>query len=999
MNFMFFTFYRYINFCTSLFFIFVSPICLAQTNISGIINTYAPVTAIGFNTGTGVTNCTNVRLTIGPTTGSATPFAVGDRVLIIQMQGSRPNLSNNASFGQVPATPSVDALLSSAGNFEFSTISAISGSNITLNTSLSNTYDVYGSVQLVRVPVYTTATNVTAANVTASPWNGSSGGVIALICTNTLTLTGNINADAVGFAGGAPVGGVTGTCRTAFFYNSTTAQGAEKGDGVAVENPNFARGKGAWANGGGGGNGDNDRASGGGGGGNGGAGGKGGAGGNSCNQPGVGGYALAPSNTRVYMGGGGGGGFGANGGTGGRGGGIVIVQTQDLAGTGSIFARGANGTNGTSNGAGGGGGAGGTVYLTVNSGTNTGVKTINVSGGNGGNGNGTGGGGGSGGGGVIRTNVIGGASITRTTNAGTLGTGGGVSGAANGVNGSAGVNQTNLSINTNPTCVASITDIASLCSPLATLGNEAYPAGSFGGVTGVDEVVATSGGFSNNWNGTRFKTNAAPWNTFAPGYTFRTPAGTVMTTPADGEFAIATNCVNSYSSDLWINMPDRSGNGFMMLVNCSYQPSVIFNQNISGLCEGVRYQFSVWLRNLDPGNRRSVTNSTGSADYGPVITGLPANIGDVQKVFSPNYTGQGGSGSRVCPDIEFLIDGAVVAVTGPIPNNSNGMNGASGANTQWIQYGVTFKLINSGSVNLQLRNKAPGGGGNDIAIDDISFRPCGPVIGLVSNAPSCTPPTITANVSMEYDTPQFQWQSSVDGGLTWTNVGTNNNSYVIPTPSDNSTIFRVIVANSLSSLVLPSCRVVTPSIGNFCNLLLPVELIYFDGQRQDNKVSLTWATAMEKENDTFIIERATDGINFKPIGQVKGRGDTKTRQEYNFVDNAPAKGINYYRLKQVNKDGKFTYSKIVAVNIDCLDCVEVNIYPNPSSLGVFRLTHNSPLLEKVNVWVTNALGMTVYEGTMSENTFMLNISNQPKGIYLLSLQFPHETKTYKLIID
>ncbi|SFE64205.1 T9SS type A sorting domain-containing protein [Thermoflexibacter ruber] len=995
---MFFHIYRLVKFFVSLPFIFINFLCLAQINISGIINTYAPVTAISFNTGTGVTNCTNVRLTIGATRGSATPFAVGDRVLIIQMQGSRPNLSNSASFGQVPATPSVDALLSSAGNFEFSTISAVSGSNITLSTPLSNVYDVFGSVQLVRVPVYTSLTNVTVGGLTASNWDGSSGGIIALICTNTLNLIGNINADAVGFAGGAPVGGGTTTCRTNFFFNSATAQGAEKGDGVAVENPNFARGKGAWANGGGGGNGDNSVASGGGGGGNGGAGGNGGQG-SGCNNPGVGGYALAPSNTRIYMGGGGGGGFGTNGGTGGGGGGIVIIQTQNLVGLGNIFARGANGTNGASNGAGAGGGAGGSVYLTVNSGTNTGAKIINVSGGNGGNGNGTGGGGGGGGGGVIRTNAIGGDAITRITTAGALGNRGGSGSSANGVAGSAGVNQTTLSINTNPTCTATITDIAALCSPIATVGDEAYPAGSFGGVTGVDEVVATSGGFSNNWNGTRFKTNVAPWNTFAPGYTFRTPAGTVMTTPADGEFAIATNCVNSYSSDLWINMPDRSGNGFMMLVNCSYQPSVIFNQNISGLCEGVKYQFSVWLRNLDPGNRRSVTNPTGSADYGPIITGLPANIADVQKVFSPNYTGQGGSGSRVCPEIEFLINGAVVAITGPVPNNSNGVNGAGGANTQWTQYGVTFKPITSGTINLQLRNKAPGGGGNDIAVDDISFRPCGPVVGLVSNAPSCVPPTITANVSMDYDTPQFQWQSSVDGGITWTNVGTNSSSYIIPTPSDQSTIFRVIVANSLSSLALPSCRVVTPSIGNFCNLLLPVELLYFDAQKQENKVKVTWATAMAKENDIFVVERAIDGVNFIPIGQVKGKGDSKAKQEYSFLDTSPLKGINYYRLKQIDKNGQFTYSKIVAVNMDCLDCIEMNIYPNPSSSGIFKLTHNSYALEKVNIWVTNALGMIVYEGSMNENSYLLNLSTQSKGVYLLSLQFPQETKTYKLIIE
>jgi hypothetical protein len=973
--------------------IFYSPIVFSQT-ISGVINTYAPVTAIGFNTGSGVTNCTSVRLTIGATTGSATPFAVGDRVLVMQMQGSRPNLQNNASFGSVPITPTVDAFLSNAGSFEYNTINAISGSNITLSSPLLNNYDVEGSVQLVRVPVYTMATTVAAANVTASQWNGSSGGIVALICTNTLTLTGNISADGAGFAGGAAVGGGTNTCRTNFFFNSATAQGAEKGDGVPIENPNFARGKGAWGNGGGGGNGDNNVANGGGGGANGAVGGNGGQG-NACNQGGIAGYALAPSNTRIFMGGGGGGGFGTSGGAGARGGGIVLINTQDLAGTGNITALGSNGANGASNGAGGGGGAGGSVYLNIGSGTNSGAKTINVSGGNGGSGNGSGGGGGGGGGGVIRTNVIGGTAITRTLSAGTGGARGGSGTSANGVNGTTStVNQTNLSINTNPSCTATINDIASLCDPLGTLGDEAYPAGSFGAVTNTNEVVATSGGFGNNWNGIRFKTNVSPWNTFAPGYTFRTPAGSAMTTPSDGEYAIGTGSVGSYSATQWITIPDRSSNGFMMIVNSSYQPSIIFNQDISGLCEGVKYQFSVYLRNLDPGNLRSFTNQTGTADYGPI-----GSVTDAQKVFSTTYTGQGGSGSRVCPDVEFLINDAVVATTGPIPNNSNGLNGASGANTQWIQYGVTFRTILGGTVNLKLRNTAPGGGGNDIAVDDISFRPCGPAVGLVTNAPNCVPPMITANVGADFSTPQYQWQSSTDNGANWSNIGTNNNSYVIPTPSNQNTIFRVIVANSTSSLASAQCRIVTPSIGNFCNLLLPVTLLYFDAIQQGEKVKISWATVTEDENDYFEVERSRDGINFTPIGKVQGKGNSKIRQEYGLIDNAPLKDINYYRLKQVDKDGKTTYFKIVAVNMDCFDCEIISIYPNPSSSGIFTIIQNLDKEEGRAFSITNALGIIISEGKINQLSNIIDLSSQPKGVYFFTIRFPKENKVYKLVID
>lgn len=970
-----------------IFLFVIIPPCLAQ--ITGVINTYAPVTAIGFNTGTSTTNCTSVRITIGATTGSATPFAVGDRVLIIQMQGSRPNISNSASFGSLPSVPisGTDGFLANAGNFEFSTISDISGSNITLNAPLSNSYDVEGNVQLIRVPVYTSATTVGVANVTALAWNGSTGGVVVLICTNTLTLTGSITANGAGFNGGASaVNG--GACATNYFFNAASNQGANKGDGLPVSNANYARGRGAWANSGGGGN----TNTGGGGGGNGAAGGNGGNG-NGCTNAGVGGYLLTATNSEIYMGGGGGGGFGTNGTAGARGGGIVIVDTQDLAGTGGISAIGSNATNATSNGAGGGGGAGGSVYLNVGSGTNAGAKTINVSGGNGGNGNGNGGGGGGGAGGVIRTNAIGGVAITRTLTGGSAGSAGGGGGTTAGAAGATSTaNQTNLSINTNPSCTATISDIGTLCSPLAVLGDEAYPAGSFGGVTGTNEVLATSGGFNNNWNGVRFKTNAAPWNSFASDYTYRTPSGTAMSTPSDGEYAIGTGSVGSYSANQWITIPDRSGNGFMMIVNSSYQPSVFFNQTISGLCDGSKYQFSVYLRNLDPGNLRSITNQTGSADFGP--TGA---VADAQKVFSSSYTGQTGGGSRVCPDVDFLINGVVVASTGPIPNNNNGLNGASGANTQWTQYGVTFRVVSGGSINLQLRNKAPGGGGNDVAVDDISFRPCGPVVGLVSNAPNCSPPTITANVSADFNTPQFQWQSSTNG-TSWTNVGTNNSSYIIPTPSPQNTTFRVIVANSASSLLLSTCRVTTPAIGNFCNLLLPVTLIYFEAAQKEKEVKITWATATEEDNQGFVVERSSDGVNFVSIGKVDGKGTTNMKQDYLFTDTNPLKGINYYRLKQVDIDGTVTYFKIASVNMTCTDCADVSIFPNPSSSGIFKLTHNSKV-GKLKMSVVNVLGINIYEGVADDFVHTIDLSAQPKGVYLLTVKFANESKTYKLVIE
>ncbi len=233
----------------------------AQTNISGVINTYAPVNEISFNTGITTTNCTSVKLTVGARSGASASFAVGDRVLLIQMKGAYPNVSNNNNFGRVDENNG-NSGIANAGNFEFSTVSDVTtvGANqeITLSNSLVNIYDSPSFVQLIKVPVYATGASVTGAGVTALPWSESAGigGVISFVSSGTLTLNGNINANGVGFEGGVAVVNGSDDCIYNQSYNSTEGRTAGKGEGIVVKNNNFARGLGAWSNGGGGGGND-----------------------------------------------------------------------------------------------------------------------------------------------------------------------------------------------------------------------------------------------------------------------------------------------------------------------------------------------------------------------------------------------------------------------------------------------------------------------------------------------------------------------------------------------------------------------------------------------------------------------------------------------------------------------------------------------------------------------------------------------------------------------
>lgn len=324
---------------------------LSQDSLSGIINRYTAVTAID--------TCRN-----GATVTSTSGFRTGGQVIVIQMQGAAVNTDNSTDFGNVTA-------LGSAGLYEKVIISSVDGDFITFESKLRNVYDVSGAVQLVTMPVYIDA-NV-REDVQARPWDGATGGVIALDVRGTLTMEANIDAGATGFRGGQANIQADSDCNLTtrirdYRLNLGNWRGGAKGEGIAPWTGGAEAGRGPQANGGGGGN---DHNAGGGGGANATAGGRGGRnaepsfGGCKGNFPGEGGRAIAADTARLFLGGGGGAGDENNEAatSGGIGGGIIILAVDRLVSNGfSLRANGADGENTGGDGAGG-GGAGGSILI------------------------------------------------------------------------------------------------------------------------------------------------------------------------------------------------------------------------------------------------------------------------------------------------------------------------------------------------------------------------------------------------------------------------------------------------------------------------------------------------------------------------------------------------------------------------------------------------------------------------------------------------------------
>ncbi|WP_258098410.1 T9SS type A sorting domain-containing protein [Marinoscillum pacificum] len=109
---------------------------------------------------------------------------------------------------------------------------------------------------------------------------------------------------------------------------------------------------------------------------------------------------------------------------------------------------------------------------------------------------------------------------------------------------------------------------------------------------------------------------------------------------------------------------------------------------------------------------------------------------------------------------------------------------------------------------------------------------------------------------------------------------------------------------------------------------LPVEFLFFTGKSTSPNVDLTWATASEKDNDRFEVERSEDGVYFYSIGVVEGSGTVNEQVNYSFVDFSAVAAISYYRLKQVDYDGEYEYSETIRVETGVSNnTMSFNVYP------------------------------------------------------------------------
>lgn len=256
--------------------------------------------------------------------------------------------------------------------------------------------------------------------------------------------------------------------------------------------------------------------------------------------------------------------------------------------------------------------------------------------------------------------------------------------------------------------------------------------------------------------------------------------------PNDGSYTIANSSSICFGNSWHILNQDHTGsqNGYMMVINASVQPSIFFTQQtvVGQLCPNTTYEFAAWITNLD----------------------LPSTCG-----------------GPILPNITFSIEttgGAVLQTynTGQIPTTNN---------VTWTKYRTFFTTPanSSEAIVVKMSNNAPGGCGNDFALDDITFRACGPIIqtGFGSTNGQTTQSlcqgssaayTLKASVVGE-NNPSYQWQSNINGNG-WADMpGNNADSLNIPFNNAIAGVYqyRLGIANG-SNITSAQCRVYSPPL-------------------------------------------------------------------------------------------------------------------------------------------------------------------------------------------
>lgn len=193
--------------------------------------------------------------------------------------------------------------------------------------------------------------------------------------------------------------------------------------------------------------------------------------------------------------------------------------------------------------------------------------------------------------------------------------------------------------------------------------------------------------------------------------------------------------------------------------------------------------------------------------------------------------------------------------------------------------------------------------------------------------------------------------------------------------------------------------------GGNSNVILPLELISFTGKNIEEGNLLNWTTASELNTTHFEIERTVNGVDFETLGSVAAAGNSKSIQQYNFIDKQPYLGENLYRLKMYDLDGSYSYSKMIAIEVHDATAFTFTptgiekLFPNPTNANLNVLFNVSENIASFNLQAYDITGAVLYQQQLQlekgKHTIPIDVSILSTGQYILSITNPINNVTYE----
>ncbi len=454
--------------------------------------------------------------------------------------------------------------------------------------------------------------------------------------------------------------------------------------------------------------------------------------------------------------------------------------------------------------------------------------------------------------------------------------------------------------------------------------------------------------------------------------------------------------------------------GYMLVVNSSYKTDTAFQYSATGLCPNTYYEVSAWVKNLC---------SRCSCDSNGVT---PSTVG---------YIPSGPSDSSgVKPNLAFEINGIDYYTTGNIehagaragitPEQSDTAN-------RWVKKGFVYKTGPAEtSFVLTIRNNAPGGGGNDWALDDISIATCLP---RMSYSPTNNPTVCQDNVITIYDTVRsyfnnytyYKWQISTDGGSSWSDIGGASGtaspawngsayeyivSYTVPagmtTAGNDGNLYRVVVGTTATNLANADCQFSDPTnitldVLTNCGPVLKTDLLSVSGTLNNQTATINWITSREESPVNYLIERSADGRNFTSVDTVMGylRPQSESNH-YAFTDPTPVTGRAYYRIGLIGNNNSMKYSRVIQLSHSSTSFGwghVINPFVNELQFEILSPENGIARVELLdaNAKLIKLTNRQIYNGT--NNLILDNTNNLPAGMYILKVSVKEKTLIRKVL--